>query len=339
MSGAQSGFWCLPVTGIGEVGPGDDLAALLGAALPLEDGDILVLTSKVVSKAEGRVVTTDRATAIADETSRVVARRTETSIVRTRHGFVMAAAGVDASNTRPGTVVLLPLDPDLSARTLRARIASGGGQNVGVVITDTFGRAWRNGQTDVAIGAAGLEVMQDYSGRPDGYGNLLSVTAPAVADEIAGAADLVKQKLTRSPAAVLRGLGHLVCPRGDLGPAARELIRDEGLDMFGYGAREAVLQAVERDADGIRGFGHPGSAAELVAVLRSACPEAHVRRSGGSRVDVLLAGTPGDAAQRVLGALEARLLTTAFAMGWTRDGSLSPPPGPDVSLRFSPATP
>ncbi len=339
MSSSPPGFWCLPVTGIGEVRPGDDLAALLASALPLEDGDILALTSKVVSKAEGRIVTTDRATAVAGETSRVIARRAETAIVRTRHGLVMAAAGVDASNTAPGTVVLLPLDPDFSARKIREAIGSDEGPNVGVVVTDTLGRAWRNGQTDVAIGAAGLEVMQDYSGSADGYGNLLSVTAPAVADEIAGAADLVKKKLARSPAAVLRGLGHLVRPRGELGPGARELVRAESLDMFGYGAREAVLQAVAGDVAGIRGFGNPASAAELAAVLGASCPDADVRTRNGSRIDVLLTGAPGDTGQRVVGAHEARVVTTAFAMGWTRDGSLPPQPGPHVALRFRSATP
>jgi len=331
----------MPVTGIGEVEVGDDLGALFSGALRLEDGDILVVTSKVVSKAEGRVVTKERATAIADETARVLARRAGTSIVRTHHGFVMAAAGVDASNTEPGTVILLPLDPDGSARALREGIASDEGPNVGVVMSDTLGRARRNGQTDVAIGAAGIDVMQDYAGRPDGYGNLLSVTAPALADEIAGAADLVKGKLARAPAAVLRGLGHLVSATGDHGPGARDLIRGERHDMFGYGAREAVLQALQQDPAGLTGFGAAASGAELVTVLRESCPDADVR-SDGSRVDVHLrrpVGALDTAAQRVGGAHEARLLTVAFAMGWTPDESLPPATGPDVDLRFCPATP
>nr|BFE86682.1 hypothetical protein GCM10020093_092830 [Planobispora longispora] len=146
------------VNGIPEVREGDDLAELIVAACPdLRDGDVLVVTSKVMSKAEGRTRRGDgRAEAIAAETERVVARRGETVIAQTSHGFVMAAAGVDASNTEPGTVVLLPADPDASARTLRAGIAERLGVWVGVVVSDTFGRPWRNGQTDLAIGVAGV---------------------------------------------------------------------------------------------------------------------------------------------------------------------------------------
>jgi coenzyme F420-0:L-glutamate ligase/coenzyme F420-1:gamma-L-glutamate ligase len=204
----------LPVTGIGEVVEGDDLAGLLGAHADLRDGDVLLVTSKVVSKAEGRAVAADKASAVAAETDRVVATRGATMIVRTRAGLVMANAGVDASNTPAGTVVLLPEDPDASARRLRERLAAAGGPNVAVLVTDTFGRAWRTGQTDVAVGAAGLDVLRDYAGRVDEHGNELAVTAPAVADELAGAADLVKGKLAGVPAAVVRGLPGLVLPRG-----------------------------------------------------------------------------------------------------------------------------
>ncbi|HET6627739.1 MAG TPA: coenzyme F420-0:L-glutamate ligase [Nocardioidaceae bacterium] len=329
---------CLPLTGIGEIRTGDDLATVLGSAGRLHDGDILVVTSKVVSKAEGRVVRGDRADLLADETERVVATRGDTSIVRTHHGLVMAAAGIDASNTEPGTVVLLPVDPDASARALRERIAAGGGPNVAVVVTDTSGRAWRNGQTDLAIGAAGLEVMHDYQGRSDDYGNLLAVTAPAVADEIAGTADLATGKLSRSPAAVVRGLSGLVLAPSEHGPGARALVREESHDMFGYGAREAVLHAVHPDPGALPGFGHPAGPEHLAAALRATCPPATVRARTDGAVEVHLAGVSGPESQRALGAAEARLTTTAHAMGWRRDHGGDPadipPPGMDVRLRF-----
>src|SRR6202453_3108979 len=152
-----------PVTGLPEITPGRDLAALIADAAPdLRDGDILVITSKVVSKAEGRVVTTSREQAIEAETARVVARRGATTISETKHGLVLAAAGVDESNTAPGTVVLLPEDPDESARRLRKGLAGQAGVSVGVLVTDTMGRPWRDGQTDTAIGAAGVMPVRDY---------------------------------------------------------------------------------------------------------------------------------------------------------------------------------
>jgi coenzyme F420-0:L-glutamate ligase/coenzyme F420-1:gamma-L-glutamate ligase len=235
------------VTGLPEVRPGDDLAALLTAACPdLQDGDVVVVTSKVVSKAEGRVRPVarsgDRDEAVAAETRRVVASwttpRGTTSVVATRHGFVMAAAGVDASNTEPGTVVLLPEDPDESARRLRRGLADRLGVQVAVVVSDTFGRPWRVGQTDLAVGAAGIDVVDDLRGRHDGFGNALGVTVVAVADELAAAADLVKGKLSGVPAAVVRGLGHLVT--ADDGPGARALVRPVEEDMFSLGTREAL---------------------------------------------------------------------------------------------------
>ena len=265
----------VPVTGIGEVTEGTDLAAEVSRRADLADGDVLVVTSKVVSKAEGRVAAGDREELLAAETDRVVARRGATVIVRTPWGLVMAAAGIDASNVEPGTVVLLPRDPDASARRLRAALADDPGVNVGVVVSDTSGRAWRTGQTDIAVGAAGLEVLDDLEGRVDGHGNLLRVTAPALADELAGAGDLVKGKLRGCPVAVVRGLGHLVLPPGDDGPGARTLQRSEEEDLFGYGAREAVVRAVlaqagadDRAGGAVhRGFGAVASAAELQAVL------------------------------------------------------------------------
>ncbi|NRQ34785.1 coenzyme F420-0:L-glutamate ligase [Nonomuraea sp. NN258] len=228
-------FEVLAVPGIGEVRPGDDLGALFAAA-ELRDGDILVVTSKIVSKAEGRVrQAPDRTQAIEDETERVVARRGDTVISQTRHGFVMAAAGVDASNVEPGTVLLLPDDPDASARRIRKALTA----RVGVIISDTFGRPWRNGLTDVAIGAAGVRALDDFRGTEDGYGNPLSVTVTALADEIAAAAELVKGKLAGVPAAIVRGLGHLVTD--DEGPGVRPLIRPADEDLFRFGSRDVVF--------------------------------------------------------------------------------------------------
>ncbi|MFL6160444.1 MAG: coenzyme F420-0:L-glutamate ligase, partial [Marmoricola sp.] len=221
--------------GIGEVGPGTDLAGLVVEHVPdgLRDGDVVVLTSKVVSKAEGRVVVGDREEAILAETVRLVARRGPTSIVENHLGLVMAAAGVDASNVAPGTLVLLPLDPDATARTIRTEVLVRTGTNVAVLITDTAGRAWRHGQTDLAVGAAGLEPLEEFVGRTDSFGNELAVTAPAVADEIAGVAELVSGKLGGRPLSVVRGLADRVLPAGEHGPGARRLVREVGTDMFG----------------------------------------------------------------------------------------------------------
>jgi coenzyme F420-0:L-glutamate ligase / coenzyme F420-1:gamma-L-glutamate ligase len=225
----------LPLTGLPEVRPGDDLAALLKDA-DLRDGDILVITSKIVSKAEGRIrKDADRSGAIAEETERVVARRGETVIAQTRHGFVMAAAGVDASNTEPGTVLLLPVDSDASARRIRAAL----GPRVGVIVSDTFGRPWRKGLTDVAIGAAGVLPLHDFRGGVDTHGNPLEATVTALIDEIAAAAELVKGKLSGVPVAVVRGLSHLVTDED--GPGVRPLIRPADEDMFRFGSSEVVF--------------------------------------------------------------------------------------------------
>src|ERR1700728_1922801 len=232
------------VSGIPEVSPGADLAGLIAdaAAAPggpgLHDGDILVVTSKVVSKAEGRVARMSRDDAIAAETVRVVARRETTTISQTRHGFVMAAAGGDESNTAPGTVVLLPEDPDESARRIRKALHARTGVSVGVVVTDTFGRPWRAGQTDTAIGAAGVLPVRDHRGEADAWGNILDVTMAAVADEIAAAGDLVKSKARQLPVALVRGLAALVTD--DDGPGARALVRVASEDMFRLGAADVL---------------------------------------------------------------------------------------------------
>ena len=229
----------LPVTGLPEIAAGTDLAELIAAAAPgLLDGDIVAITSKIVSKAEGRIVAADRDAAIAAETVRVVARRGPTTIAQTRHGLVLAAAGVDASNTAPGTVVLLPEDPDGSAGRLRKALGQRLGVSVGVLITDTMGRPWRAGQTDTAIGAAGLMPLRDHRGQADTFGNALEVTVAAVADEIAGAADLVKGKTRQIPVAIVRGLAELVT--GPSGPGAAALIRPAAEDMFRLGAADVL---------------------------------------------------------------------------------------------------
>jgi coenzyme F420-0:L-glutamate ligase/coenzyme F420-1:gamma-L-glutamate ligase len=235
--------WAVP--GLPEVRPGDDLAKLIAAAEPgLADGDVLLVTSKIVSKAEGRVVRADdREAAIDAETVRVVARRGTLRIVENRQGLVMAAAGVDASNTPAGTVLLLPEDPDASARAIRDGLRDTLGVRVGVVVTDTCGRPWRAGLTDMAIGAAGVRVLDDLRGGTDAYGNPLSATVVATADELAAAGDLVKGKAAGLPVAVVRGLGHTVVTGGDE-DGARAMVRGARDDMFRLGTSEAVRLAV-----------------------------------------------------------------------------------------------
>ncbi|MDT0165100.1 coenzyme F420-0:L-glutamate ligase [Actinotalea sp. AC32] len=236
--------------GMGEVGPGDDLARLVGDLLGpegLADGDVVVVTSKVVSKAEGRVVAAaDREDAITAETVRVVATRAHAHgtlrIVENRLGLVMAAAGVDASNTPEGTVLLLPEDPDASARRLRAALADRFGVRLAVVVTDTAGRAWREGLTDIAIGAAGLRVLDDLRGGTDSHGRPLVVTVTAVADEVAAASELVRGKAGGRPVAVVRGLAAHVTD--DDGPGARVLVRPAEHDMFREGSAEAYARGV-----------------------------------------------------------------------------------------------
>jgi coenzyme F420-0:L-glutamate ligase/coenzyme F420-1:gamma-L-glutamate ligase len=344
--------------GVGEVRRGDDLAEHLLAVLArpvvstgstagtepadgtvparvtdpaggpaLGDGDIVCVTSKVVSKAEGRTVVGDRASAIVAETRRLVARRGPLQVVVNRLGLTMAAAGVDASNVEPGTVLLLPENPDATARSLRATIAARVGANVAVLVTDTAGRAWREGQTDLAIGAAGLHVLDDHVGRVDPYGNTLAVTAPAVADEIAGAAELAAGKLGRRPFAVLRGRGDLVLGPEDDGPGAVALLRPEGGDLFGLGSREAVLAALVADDVARPAFGSPADADDLRDTLSALLGQA----GGVVRLD--------DGGHRALlvTADDARALwvarVAAYAHGWRVDGH-------DASgVRLRPITP
>ncbi len=232
-------FTVTGVPGLPEITPGADLAALIHAAAPtLTDGDIVVVTSKIISKTESRVITASREEAIAAETVRVVARRGETQIVETRHGLVLAAAGVDRSNTAPGTVVLLPAEPDESARRLRKALREHTGSHVAVIVTDTLGRPWRTGQTDAAIGVAGMAPLRDYRGEDDTFGVPLEVTVTALADELAAAADLVKGKTTAIPVAIVRGLAELVTESD--GPGAQALIRTPAEDMFRFGSADVL---------------------------------------------------------------------------------------------------
>lgn len=238
------------VPGIPEIVAGDDLASIIGDRFtePLGSGDILAITSKIVSKAEGRTIAAaDREDAITAETVRVVATRKHaggvTRIVENPLGLVLAAAGVDSSNTPDGTVLLLPVDPDASARAICEALRNRFGVDVGVVVSDTLGRPWRQGQTDVAIGAAGIRVLDDLRGTLDANGRRMDVTVAAVADEIAAAADLVKGKTSGLPVAIVRGLGHLV---GDLDlPGASALVRPAADDMFRRGSDEAWAEGYE----------------------------------------------------------------------------------------------
>lgn len=253
--------------GISEITEATDLSELLIHLYDYADGDILVVTSKIVSKAEGRTRPGTRDDWLASETERVVATRGATSIVRNRLGLTMAAAGIDSSNVAAGTVVLLPEDPDSSARVIRDRLRAATGRNVAVVVTDTAGRAWRDGQTDIAIGAAGLVVAESFAGRRDEHGNDLMVTMPAVADEIAGAAELAQGKLGGRPTALLRGRADLVMAPGSHGAGAAALVRPDGADLFGWGSREAVLRALRGDQGDRAPFGAPVDLTELVGAL------------------------------------------------------------------------
>jgi len=235
----------LPVTGLPEIREGDDLAAMTAERVELEDGDVLVVAQKVVSKAEGRVVRLEeiepseralelandddprRTEAILREAAEIVRIRPPLLIVQTRHGFTCASAGVDASNApEPGMLVLLPLDPDASAARIRDRVRELTGKTVGVVVSDSFGRPWRMGTTDVAIGSAGIRVLEDLRGTTDRIGYELRSTQIAIADELAGAAQLVMGKADGIPVAVIRGLDVA----GD--GAAVELVMPPERDLF-----------------------------------------------------------------------------------------------------------
>jgi coenzyme F420-0:L-glutamate ligase/coenzyme F420-1:gamma-L-glutamate ligase len=256
-----------PVPGIPEIEPGMDLGAILSAAIPATDlhsGDVVAVTQKIVSKAEGRLVRgTDRSEWVSRETKRVVARRDDLIVAETAHGFVCANAGVDASNVAEGWLSLLPENPDASAERLRERLSADAGADVGVVVTDTFGRAWRRGVLDVAIGCAGLPALVDLRGRQDHTGRMLEATVVAFADQVAAAAGLVMGKAARIPVAVVRGLPDPGAPASP----AREIVRPPEEDLF----RESPLQAISARRT-IRSFGEGAVPdAAIVEAVRAAC--------------------------------------------------------------------
>ncbi len=230
----SSSIEIFPITGIGDVVAGDDVADILWEALPprdLRNGDIVVVTHKIVSKAEGRVTNAGteaeyRAT-VEEEAAAIIRRRGDLVITQTKHGFICANAGVDRSNIEGDRIVLLPDRPDRSAAKIKARLETYSGATIAVVISDTFGRAWRRGLTDVAIGVAGMAPIDDLRGTTDMYGRVLEVSEIAVVDEIAAAADLIMGKATGIPAAVIRGFSWE--------PAkgrATDLVRPPHEDMF-----------------------------------------------------------------------------------------------------------
>ena len=226
-----------PVEGIGEAQPGDDVAMLVGDAIDgrhqLANGDIVVVTHKLISKAEGRVVelVDDGPEAhrylVEQESVRIIRRRGPLVIAQTRHGFICANAGVDRSNAGPAKAVLLPEDPDRSANRIRLRLQQRFGATIAVIVTDTFGRAWRRGLVDVAIGVAGMEPIDDLRGQTDTFGKVLEVSEVAIVDEVAAAADLVMGKATGIPAAIVRGVGWKPSDAG-----IEPLIRPADEDLF-----------------------------------------------------------------------------------------------------------
>jgi coenzyme F420-0:L-glutamate ligase/coenzyme F420-1:gamma-L-glutamate ligase len=319
------------VDGLPEVAAGDDLAMLLvGAGADLRDGDVVVVTSKVVSKAEGRLVAGSREDHLDAESVRLVASRGQTRIVETRHGLVLAAAGIDASNVPPGMVALLPVDPDASARRLRAGLAASLDVDVAVVVSDTMGRPWRDGVVDTAIGAAGLDVLWDLRGQRDRQGNLLEATVVAIADELAAAADLVKGKLSATPVAVIRGFPFT---RGDVDAGSAPLVRRSSDDMFRLGTREARRSLV---LDAVPVAAVTGDIDEAAVRRAVAAVDAPVEVSDGGRTLVVR----GDALHA--GVTVGRLLAALAAEDLRAVWPVTPPagtPGPATALRVGRVTP
>jgi coenzyme F420-0:L-glutamate ligase/coenzyme F420-1:gamma-L-glutamate ligase len=309
----------LPVEGIPEIHPGDDLAAAVAAAIPaseLRAGDIVAVTQKVVSKAEGRLVRSDdRDEWVRRETRRVVASREGVVISETAHGFVCANAGVDASNVADGWLSLLPEDPDRSAEELRTRLSSEAGAEIGVVVTDTFGRAWRRGVVDVAIGAAGLPALIDLRGTADHTGRRLEATIVALADQVAAAAGLVMGKAARVPVAVVRGVVTAEAQPTN----AHEIIRPPEEDLF----RESPLQAISARRT-IRFFGEGAvPSAALTEAVRAACtaPAPHHTRPWS-----FVVVTSAAAKQRLL---------SAMAVAWRADLERDGTPEHVISRRIA----
>lgn len=305
----------VPLTGIGEVRPSDDIAELLWHAGTgqVRDGDILVITSKIISKSEGQLVAapTDpdecervRRALVDQETVRLVAQKGRTKIVENRLGIVAAAAGVDTSNVRPGEIALLPRDPDASAAAIAAAFAQRG-RHIGVLITDTQGRTWRRGVTDVAIGAARIAVLDDYRGQYDQHGHQLMATEVAVADELAAAADLVKGKLRNTPVALVRGLDHLVARTADAtSTGAQALIRPAAEDLFRLGT-DLAIEWGRRDAQASVPEGHSQLHQDARSVITAWRPPLAEIASGQyalAQAFLTLLALRGDATARSCGA-------------------------------------
>ena len=328
MPSPPAGLSVLPVAGLPEFAPGDDLAAAIVAAAPwLTGDDVVVVTSKVVSKVEGRLVRIEpgadreaaRQQAVDAETVRVVARRGPLRIVETRHGWVVAAAGIDASNVAPDSLVLLPEDGDASARRLRARLRELAGVDVAVVLSDTFGRTWREGLTDVAVGAAGIEALDDHRGALDAHGNRLETTRVAVVDELASAADLVKGKLAGVPVAVVRGL-PLRRPAEGADEGTRPLVRLPAEDLFPYGSRDVVPSRAPAAGVLRRRAGDHEAVAAAFRVASAALPEFPVvLRHGGEgegAVDVHLTDALTTTTAVNAGAVIGAAIVQLHAQGW-----------------------
>ncbi|OJX63570.1 MAG: hypothetical protein BGO95_05205 [Micrococcales bacterium 73-13] len=313
MTGAPASYSVTGLAGIPEIRPGDDLAAIVARAyaeLGPADGDILVVTSKVVSKAEGRIVEAAERDAVIDaETVRVVATVEHaggrTRIVENPQGLVLAAAGVDASNAADGEVLLLPLDADASARALAGALRAATGARLGVVVSDTLGRAWRVGQIDQAIGAAGVRVVDDLRGSTDSGGRVLEATIAAIGDELASAAELVKGKASGIPVAVVRGLGRLVTDSLDE-PGARGLQRPAREDLFRLGAAEAWREGYQAALAAATGSGASSARWTLVVPVKPAV-------AGKSRLAVPGADRVGLARAIALDTIEAAAACDAVA--------------------------
>jgi len=309
----------IPLRGIPEIGPGDDLGAILGRVLAeeriqLRDGDVVVVTQKVVSKAEGQVVPEEpggKASWVAKETRRVVARRGDLVIAETRHGLVCANAGVDASNVADGYLTLLPEHPDASAEAIRTAISSSSGTDVAVLITDTFGRPWRQGLVNVAIGSAGFPALVDLRGTKDTVGRVLEATIEALADEVAAASGLVMGKTEGIPAAVVRG----VSAEGPLVPASA-LVRPAGEDLFRESPFQSLLSWSQATSFG-PGAIAPTAVREALEAARTALrpgdeqPWILIADSAGGEMRAGLAGSADDETAEVL--LAAPVVIVGFA--------------------------
>jgi coenzyme F420-0:L-glutamate ligase / coenzyme F420-1:gamma-L-glutamate ligase len=338
-----------PVHGLPEFSPGDDLPGAIAAAVPwLADGDVVVVTSKVVSKVEGRLIHLPpgadrekaRLQAVEDEAVRVVARRGPLAIVQTRQGWVVAAAGIDASNVGQDALVLLPEDGDASARRIREALAGLLDVDVGVVVSDTFGRTWREGLTDVAVGSAGLPALIDHRGDVDSFGNRLETTRIALVDELAAAADLVKGKLAGVPVAVVRGL---TAQRPDPDAGTRPLVRLAADDLFPYGARDLVPSRAPSD-DLLPRAGELEAVAAAFRVASAALPEFPVvLRYGGEGdgvVDVHLTDVVTTTTALNLGALLGAVIVQLHADDWaTRWEPVGTPGGSSLVGRLWLGTP